>query len=187
MQIGVLWWWWWSLQWLIGKCVSSCFGHHFLKDVCPFTLIVYMIQKTLIGLKGWNIIMCHYLCELKKKFVSPHVRNIILFCSFLWIEKNHLWTHKCAISFFSFLVWVKKTKCAISFFSFLVRVKKTKCAISIIFFTYVNKKNHLWARNYAIIFFTPHVLKKPSCGSTSVKHSFLSSFIGVKKSLTSSK
>jgi len=166
----VLWWWWWSLQWLIGKCVSSCFGHHFLKDVCPFTLIVYMIQKTLIGLQGWNIIMLHYLCELKKKFVSPHVKNIILFCSFMWIEKNHLWTHKCAISFF-FLVWVKKTK----------------CAISIIFFTYVNKKNHLWAHNYVIIFFTPHVLKKPSCGSTSVKHSFLSSFIGVKKSLASSK
>jgi hypothetical protein len=31
LQIEVLWWWWWSLQWLIGKSVSSYFGHHFLK------------------------------------------------------------------------------------------------------------------------------------------------------------
>ncbi len=129
LQIEVLWWWWWSLQWLIGKSVSSCFGHHFLKTfVFLFRLSIWL--KNTYGIA--RVKYCYASSVVSwKKYLWAHEWEIsFCFVYLCELKKNHSWTHKCAIS--------------------------------IIFFTYVNKKSHLWARNYAIIIFTPCVLKKTS-------------------------
>ncbi len=165
LQVEVLWWWWWSLQWLIGKCVSSCFGHHFLKMFVFLLWSFIWFKKHLWDCKN-EISLCFITYVNWKKYLWAH-RWEISFCFVIYVswKKNHLWTHKYAISFFFF---------------FCVSKKNHVC--NIIFFTYVNKRNHLWAHYYAIISFTPCALKKTSCGSTSVKYSFLSSFTWVKKS-----
>lgn len=67
-------------------------------------------------------------------------------------------------------------------FVHICELKKTICEYHFSFTTWV-KKNQVYNINY---FSSPMWIKKTSCESTSVKHSFLSSFTWVKKSLASS-
>ncbi len=129
LWVKVLWWWWWSLQWWLGKCFSSYLGHHFPKDVVlvlSLTLVVYVFQKTLMGIASvkYRFFFITWVekttCENVQYhfFSSPmwsknHLRvckcvNIIILFTYL-NKKNHLWVCKSAISFFSFMCESKKS------------------------------------------------------------------------------
>jgi hypothetical protein len=148
LWVKVLWWWWWSLQWWFGKCSSSYLGCHFPKDVVlvhSLTLVIYVIQKTLMGLQVFNII--YFLHGLKKPLVKMF--NIIfslllcgqkitwefasvqisLFFSHMWIKKSFASLQKCNIIFF-FHLWVEKINYRLAsvqyhFFSLPMWIKKT--------------------------------------------------------------
>lgn len=134
-----MWWWWWSLQWWFGKC-SSYLGHHYPKDVFlvhSFTLVVYVIQKSLMGLQVW---ISNFFCYLGWK--TQLWKCLISF--FLW-SKNHLGVCKCA-NIIIFLTYVNKKshlrvyKSAISFIFFLCKLEKPLASSqisNIIFFLYL--------------------------------------------------
>jgi hypothetical protein len=170
LQIEVLWWWWWSLQWLIGKSVSSCFGHHFLKTFVLLLRSSIWFKKHLWDCKG-EILLCFITYVSWKKYLWIHGWEIsFCFVYLRELKKNHLWTHKCAISFFLlFLCESKKPSVQYQLFSSPMWMKKPTCGPVIM-----------------QPFFYIMCVKKTSCGSTSVEYSFLSSFIGVRKSLASS-
>jgi hypothetical protein len=170
LQIEVLWWWWWSLQWLIGKSVSSCFGHHFLKTFVLLLWSSIWFKKHLWDCKG-EILLCFITYVSWKKYLWIHGWEIsFCFVYLRELKKNHLWTHKCAISFFLlFLCESKKPSVQYQLFSSPMWMKKPTCGPVIM-----------------QPFFYIMCVKKTSCGSTSVEYSFLSSFIGVRKSLASS-
>lgn len=127
-----------------GKCFSFCFGHYFSQDVIvvhPLALVIYVIQKTLMGSQVWNIFMFYVLSPMwikKKSLANSQMGNIILLCHLYELKKNHLWANKCACHFLSYFAWVKKA---------------CKCARSFLFFSCVSRKNHLWACKCTISFF----------------------------------
>ncbi len=93
--VGVLGWW-------FGKCSFACLGRHFPKDVaCLLFYIVYVIQKPLMGPIRVNYcyVNLSFYVRWKKPLTSSQVGNIILFCQLCELKKNHLWAHKCVISF----------------------------------------------------------------------------------------
>jgi hypothetical protein len=120
LQVKVLWW-WWSLQWWFGKCSSSYLGRHFPTDVVLVhsrTLVVYVIQKTLMGLQ---------------------VCKIFFFFTYV-TKKNHLQVYKSAISIFSYIyiyiyifIYLKITYMLTIvqyyFFSFPMWIEKITCKL----------------------------------------------------------
>jgi hypothetical protein len=107
--------------------------------------------------------------------------NIVFICP--CELKNHLWAHKCAISFFSLLMLKKKSLlgsqvCNIIIFVCICEKKSLVspqvCNINF-FFTYVNKKNHLMAHKSRVEYqFLQHL-------------SFFSSLVWIKKHLWTQK
>ncbi len=118
-----------------------------------------------------------------KKHLWEYKYEISLCSSPMWIEKNHLHTHKSESFWLCHLCELKKKlvmrpQVCISFIFFYCNSKKNhlwahKCAISFIFFSYVSWKDHLQACKCVIPFISsPMWVKKATWGLVNVQYHF---------------